>query len=280
MFSAMLIVFRESLEAALFVGIVAAATGQLAGRGRWLSGGVALGALGSLILAMLAGRISAGFDGMGQDLVNVGVLTLALAMLLWHCIWVSTHSREMVAQARQLGSSVSQGMRQPWALLVAVALSVLREGAETVLFVTGSMGGTATTSSGMVVLSCLAGLGLGVLTGYLVYIGLKRVPVRHLFTVTNGLIALLAGSIASQLVRALNQAGFLDLWSNQLWDSSAWLSSESALGTLLQALVGYHPQPSGMQVAAYLGVLLLIYFSTRSLMKPGHQAHRAVSRSA
>jgi high-affinity iron transporter len=56
------------------------------------------------------------------------------------------------------------------------------------------------------------------------------------------------------------------LWSTQLWDSSAWLATESPLGTLLHALVGYHAQPSGMQVVAYAGVLLLIYVSTRSLL--------------
>lgn len=36
MFSSALIVFRETLEAALFVGIIAAATRQIAGRARWL----------------------------------------------------------------------------------------------------------------------------------------------------------------------------------------------------------------------------------------------------
>jgi len=99
-FTAALIVFRESLEAALFVGIVAAATRQLAGRGGWLSSGVGLGVLGALVLALLAERITAWADGIGQDLVNIGVLSLALLMLLWHCVWVSTHGREMAASAR------------------------------------------------------------------------------------------------------------------------------------------------------------------------------------
>jgi high-affinity iron transporter len=38
MFAAALIVFRETLEAALFVGIIAAATKQLPQRGRWRIG--------------------------------------------------------------------------------------------------------------------------------------------------------------------------------------------------------------------------------------------------
>ena len=58
-------------------------------------------------------------------------------MLAWHCIWVSTHGKEMSRDARRLGSSVRKGKRTPRALMVAVALAVLREGAETVLFVAG-----------------------------------------------------------------------------------------------------------------------------------------------
>ena len=47
MFAAALIVFRKSLEAALFVGIVAAATRELQGRARWLASGVFVGVLGA-----------------------------------------------------------------------------------------------------------------------------------------------------------------------------------------------------------------------------------------
>src|SRR3954465_4965628 len=133
MFATSLIVFRESLEAALFVGIVAAATRGLSGRGTWLAGGVFAGFIGALALAAGADKIGALADGIGQDLVNVGILTTALAMLAWHCIWGSTHGKEMSQEARQLGSSVRAGQRTPRALMIAVALAVLREGAETVL---------------------------------------------------------------------------------------------------------------------------------------------------
>lgn len=267
MFAALLIVFRESLEAALFVGVVAAATRQLAGRSTWLAAGVGLGAAGALLLALAAGQVSAWANGIGQDLVNIGVLSLALTMLLWHCIWVSAHAKEMAAEARRLGSSVSTGSRAPWALLGAVALAVLREGAETVLFVGGSL--SASPASGLsVLLSCAGGLALGVLAGVLLYAGLSRIPVRHLFATTNLLIALLAASIASQLAKALGQSGLLDIGGAPLWNSSGALAQDSAVGTVLHALVGYEARPSAAQLAAYLAVLALIYAGTRLLQKP------------
>ena len=262
MFAVALIVFRESLEAALFIGIVAAATRGLVKRGRWLAAGVVVGALGALTLAGAAQHLSAWADGIGQDLVNIGVLATALLMLLWHCVWVSTHSREMVAQARQLGASVQGGQRRPWALLVAVTLAVLREGAETVLFIGGALTGT-THTTGTVLAAGSAGLGAGALLGALLYLGLSRIPVQRLFSVTNVLVALLAASIASQLAKALSQAGLLNAWNTPLWDSSAALATGSPLGTVLHALVGYEAQPSGVQLAAYAAVLLFIVLGTR-----------------
>ena len=264
MFAVALIVFRESLEAALFIGIVAAATRGLVKRGRWLAAGVVVGALGALALAGAAQRLSAWADGIGQDLVNIGVLATALLMLLWHCVWVSTHSREMVAQARQLGASVQGGQRRPWALLVAVTLAVLREGAETVLFIGGALTGT-TQTTGTVLAAGSAGLGAGALLGALLYLGLSRIPVQRLFSVTNVLVALLAASIASQLAKALSQAGLLNAWNTPLWDSSAALATGSPLGTVLHALVGYEAQPSGVQLAAYAAVLAFIALGTRWL---------------
>jgi len=261
MFAAALIFFRETLEAALFVGIVAAATRGLLRRTHWVAGGVAIGVLGALALAGMAEHISAWAGGIGQDLLNVCILSVALSMLLWHCVWVSTHGREMASQARRLGSSVQHGARPPVALLVAVALAVLREGAETVLFIAGYATG-AGGSQGMLLGSAL-GLVAGVATGGLMYAGLSRIPAQRLFATTNVLIALLAAAIASQLGRALAQAGLVERWSAPLWDSSRVLATDSPLGVVLHALVGYDAQPSGLQLASYVAVLAFIWAGAR-----------------
>lgn len=267
MFAAALIVFRETLEAALFVGIIAAATQQLPLRGRWLAGGVSTGVIGALLLALTAEQVSAWADGIGQDLVNIGILTVALSMLVWHCVWVSTHGRQMALEARQLGASVQGGQRKPWALFVAVSLAVLREGAETVLFVAGSVTGGSPVGTASVLLACAFGLVAGAVVGLALYAGLSRIPTQKLFAATNVLIALLAASIASQLARALTQAGLIEHGTSPLWDSSNWLASDSALGALLHALVGYEARPSAVQLGFYVAVLAGIYFGTRLVMR-------------
>jgi high-affinity iron transporter len=274
MFAAALIVFRESLEAALFVGIVAAATRGLMGRGRWLGAGVGIGVLGAMILAALAPHVSEWFDGLGQDMVNIAVLSVALSMLLWHCIWVAAHSKEMAMEARRLGESVHGGERKPWALLTAVALAVLREGAETVLFVAGAITGGSTTSP-EVAMAVVVGVGLGAGAGAIIYAGLARVPTRHIFTTTNVLIAVLAGSIASQLVKSLAQAGLLERWTSPVWDTSHMLAPDSALGTFLHALVGYDATPSAAQLMSYVAVLALIYLGTKLMRRSSSPPRRA-----
>ncbi len=270
MFATALIVFRETLEAALFVGIVAAATRGLAGRAGWLAGGVAAGLLGALALAAGADRISALAGGVGQDLVNVGILGVALAMLAWHCIWVSTHGQEMAREAKQLGASVRDGRNAPLALVIAVALAVLREGAETVLFVAGLATSGPRNPLGTAGAVAL-GLAAGVALGMVIYFGLSRVRPQHLFAVTNALILVLAAAIASRLAQALAQAGLVELWSAPLWDTSEVLATDSALGVVLHALAGYEASPSGLQLAFYVATLVIVGTATRKVQERGLQ---------
>jgi high-affinity iron transporter len=258
-----LIVFRETLEAALFVGIAAAATRGLVGRGRWLGGGVALGVAGALALALLAGRIAAWADGLGQDLVNVGVLGAALAMLLWHCIWGAQHGQEAAHDARRLGNQVREGQHAPVALALACALAVLREGAETVLFVLGMTGSDAPGGWATSVTGVALGLVVGAAVGAMVYFGLSRVPPHRLFGVTHVLIMLLTAAIASQLARALAQAGLVQTGTTPLWDTSHWLAPDSPPGALLHAMAGYDAQPSALQLTFYVATIVVVVLAQR-----------------
>jgi high-affinity iron transporter len=273
MFGTGLIVFRETLEAALFVGIIAASTKGLCNRTRWLALGVGVGALGSLLMAACMDRISALADGLGQDVLTSIILSVALLMLAWHCTWVSAHAKEMADDARQIGKSTVQGSRTLWALAIAVALAVLREGAETVLFVTGLMtGATETTNSK--VLSVIAGLALGAATGWLIYAGLARFKTHRLFSITNTLILLLAGSLASQLAKTLNQANWVTILTDQAWDIAAFLPNDSAVGMVLHGLVGYDASPSQLQLLFFLCATGLIWFSARQMKARVEQALR------
>lgn len=255
-----LIVFRETLEAALFVGIVAATTRHISGRNAWLAIGIVFGICGSIALAFSMDALAILVDGLGQDLLTVFMLSLALLMLAWHAINAPQHAREASLQAKRIGAEAASENNSLMALMVAVSLAIMREGAETVIFVAGSLSGS-TASNGELILSVASGLATGALAGWLLYRGLGKVNPKRLFTVTNGLILLLAGGLASQLVRTLNQANWLTALDDKAWDFSQWLPNDSTLGTLLRGLVGYDANPSLMQLVGYLATVGLIAFA-------------------
>jgi len=251
------IVFREVVEAALVVGVVLAASLGVVGRTRWVAGGIVAGVLGASLVAAFTGEIADALDGIGQEVFNAGVLFGAVAMLGWHNVWMNRHGREMAAEARNIGAAVRAGARPLYVLAVVVGLAVLREGSEVVLFVYGIA--VAQGTSGVALLSGgLLGLVGGVALGAAIYYGLLTIPLRHLFTVTSLIVLLLAAGMASQGAAFLLQADLVPPLGGQLWDTSRILTEQSLLGQLLHVLIGYVARPAGIQVAFYLGTLLVI----------------------
>jgi high-affinity iron transporter len=261
MLGALVIVFREVLEAGLIIGIVMAATRGVAGRGRWINIGIAAGVLGAAVVAIFAGAISQAFEGAGQELFNASVLGIAVVMLMWHNAWMARHGREIAAEMRQVGTAVSEGSRPLTALAIVVGLAVLREGSEVVLFLYGIM--ASGTSGSALLLGGLLGIAAGAAFTALTYFGLLAIPTRYIFSVTSWLIALLAAGMASQAVQFLNNAGLVVALDRRVWDTSWLLSEGSIFGRMLHALIGYTEQPTEMQILAYVGTLFAMFLLMR-----------------
>lgn len=273
MLGSAIIVFRETLEAALIVAIVMGASRGVLGRGRWVSGGIVLGILGALIVAVFAGVISEAVQGRGQELFNAGVLLAAVAMLAWHNVWMSSHARRHVEQMRHLGHDVKEGAKPLSAVLAVTAIAVLREGSETVLFLYGLL---ATGGRSGLAVGAVAGLAAGVAVGMLLYFGLLRIPLRHFFTVTGAIVLLLASGLAASAAGYLTQAGLLPPLIDQLWNTSWLLSEKSLTGHLLHVLIGYSDRPTGVQMLFYCVTLATILALMRIV---GGRAQRTASRA-
>lgn len=264
MLAVALIVFRETLEAALIVSIVLAASVGIARRATWVGFGIAIGVSGACLVALFAATIATAFAGSGQELLNATILLLAVIMLAWHNIWMARHARELAAEARSLGHAVAAGTRPLAALAVITGVAVLREGAETVLFVFGI---AASAQGG--VMPILAGVVLGLLAGAtagcLLYVGLLRISVHRLFMVTGWMVLLLAAGLAAQAAGFLVQANLLPALGSQIWNTSWVLSEDSVPGRILHTLVGYIARPSGVQIIAYVVTVLAIGLPMRAI---------------
>ncbi len=252
-----IIVFREVLEASLVVGIVLAASRGVPRRGVWVGSGIAAGVLGAGLVAACADAIAAAVNGVGQELFNAAILFTAVAMLGWHNIWMHRHGRELAGAAATLGRAVAGCSRPLYALGLVIAIAVLREGSEAVLFLYGVAIASGAGGSSML-LGGVLGLAGGVGIGGLIYFGLLAIPMRRLFAVTSWLILLLAAGMASQGAAFLMQANWLPALGNEVWNTSWLLSEKSLLGLLLHVLIGYSAQPAGIQVVFYLGTVLII----------------------
>jgi len=261
MLGALIIVFREVIEAGLIVGIVMAATRGVIGRGRWITVGIGGGVLGASIVAMFAGAISDAFQGVGQELFNAGVLGVAVIMLMWHNAWMARHGREIADEMRRVGTAVSEGAKPLTALAIVVGLAVLREGSEVVLFLYGIM--ASGTSGAALVVGGLLGIAAGAAFTALTYFGLLAIPNRHIFSVTSWLIALLAAGMAAQAMQFLNSAGLVVALDRPLWDTSWLLSGKSIFGRLLHTLIGYIDRPTEMQLIVYIATLFAMFLLMR-----------------
>ncbi len=257
MFSTAIIVFREVLEAAIIIGIIAAATRDVPGRNVWISAGILFGLLGSALVAGSASTISNLADGVGQELFNALILGAAVLMLAWHSIWMASHGKALAASARNVGKAIRDGASERSVLLAVIGIAVLREGAETVLFLYG-IATSEQIDASTLLLGGLVGIIAGVAIGYLLYKGLLRIPMHWFFTATSILVLLLAAGMASQAARYLIQADMIPALVTPLWNTSAVLPEKSILGMLLHSLIGYDASPAGMQLVFYVATLLII----------------------
>ena len=272
MFATLVIVFREVFEAGLAIGIVAAALGHAPKALSYIWGGVAAGAAASLVVAYFAGRITEFFGGFGTELLNASILILAVIMLAWHTLWMARHGRQMAQDLKALGLKAADGSRPMLAVAIVVATSVLREGSEVVLFLYGAAAGSGATA-----MQSLAGGALGVVLGglvsYVTYKGIVHIPMRWVFSVTTGLITLLASGMAAQAAHFLQAAGTVQVLANDMWDWSSILPESGLPGTFLKALMGYSDRPSQLMLAAFLTTLVVFMFAARMASpKPKAQA--------
>lgn len=262
MLAGLIIVFREVFEAGLIISIVAAATRGIPGRSRFIVGGVGAGVIGAVLLASFAGALSDALAGTGQEVFNASVLSLAVLMLGWHNLWMASHGRELAREFNAMGQAVVAGHKSLVAMAVVIAVAVLREGAEVVLFLYG-IAASSDEGWSALMFGGLLGVAFGAAVSTMLYLGLVAIPVRRLFSVTSLLISLVAAGMAGQAAAILAGADLIPSWGYEIWDTSWLIRQDSIPGRALHALVGYSDRPVGVQLAAYIAVLAVLVLGSR-----------------
>lgn len=256
MLSTAIVVFRETLEMSLIIGIVLAATRGLAGRMLWIAAGIAGGVAGAGLVAFFTETISNMASGLGQELLNAIILFTAAVVIGWTALWMRRHFRSVTSHAKKIGEGVTHGVMPLYSLSLVIGMSVLREGAEIVLFVYGMiLSGQGALS---IVTGSLSGAVAGVMIGVMLYFGLLKMSTKYMFQVTNALLILLVAGLAAQGAGFLSAAGYFSAYASPMWDSS-WLVSDASLaGKALHGLIGYSAHPTQVQGMFYVLTLALL----------------------
>lgn len=252
-----IIVFREILEIALILSILFSATSGIKNRSLFINIGLAIGVIGSIILASLTDIISDAFDGIGQEIFNAIILLSAALMIGYTVIWMKQHAKSLSKNLKNLGKSVIDGEKSLYAISIIVALSVLREGAEIVLFTYSYyLSGSPIYE---LILGGILGLISGLIVGFAIYFGLVKNLGKYLFAVTTPILVFLSAGLVAKSLGYLASVGVVNEIQPQLWDSSFLISQNSLVGNILNILFGYVARPSAIQLIGYLITIMVLF---------------------
>lgn len=246
--NSVIIVLREVLEAALMVSVLLAASRHLGLGSQWLVFALVFGLIGATVYGHFLDPISQLFDGVGQELLNA-CLHFAVFVALAFIVFLI---------ARQRGQPARKNSTLPTIMAAAIALAVIREGSEVLIYVSGFVQMDNFMSS--VGIGSLAGAAIGFSVGVLFYYLLLALPASRAIAVSLVLLGLAAAGMSAQATGLLIQADWLSV-SGPFWDSSGIIAENSLTGQLLYALIGYEASPSAIEVATYASSILIMALS-------------------
>ncbi|MDS1142127.1 FTR1 family protein [Pusillimonas sp. SM2304] len=274
------IVWRESVEALLIVGILFTWL-RASPEGRkglpWLWGGVAAGLVLAVMLALVLLGVSSWLPAEGQEWFQALMALLACVLVVQMVVWMRRHGRTL---KHELEGGVSRSVSESnwWGLLTLVMIAVAREGSETVVFLYGSISaGAANGSAGSLVLAGCLGFLAALASFWLLQLGGRLITWRRFFRLTEILLLLLASALLVSGLDRLISLGALPTLVDPIWDSSWLLDSSGGPGKILADFAGYRDYPALSQLLIWMAYWMGVYLL---LKRAAAQAARAGRPSA
>jgi len=265
-FSTFVVVFREALEAALIIGIILTLLWKMsAHRFVWH---VLASVAAALILSFGLGSWLSSLADSAQEYMGPiieGVISLAAcAVLTYMFFW-------MEKQARRLKTDIETHLEKAipasdYAAIMSLPFfAVLREGAETVLFlkaVSMQSGGAVSWIGG------ISGCALALVLTTALFIGGIRVPLKALFRSVGIFIIFIAAGLLGYGLHELGEVGWVPVGIEHLYDINHLLNEKQGIGSFLKALFGYNGNPSLTETISYwtyLSAMLLLAFKPKGI---------------
>lgn len=248
---------RESLEASLIVAIIFSYLKQTQAS-RNLYGQVWMGILMALtvdgILGMVIWFTIHAYTGTSlQTVLEAITYVFAAILLIAMSFWMKNHSPHL---KHDLQENIEKSLNDSkgWALGLLAGVTVGREGLETTIFILAI---SFQTTSGAIIWGALLGLGTGLYASYVIYHLGRKLPLKSFFNVFGTLLLIFASALLADGVEDFQTLHWLPGGHWILWNTGHILSESSVLGDILHTFIGYAQSPTGLQMAVYVGFLLL-----------------------
>jgi high-affinity iron transporter len=279
---ALLITFREVLEALLIVGIITTYLKRVDHKKYnkyvWLGAGLAI--LASVGVALLFQIVFTGFTAMGSEMyLKIGIMLVSTVLLTQMVFWMASHSRDLKGNMEgKMNKFISTG--NVVGMVIHSFLVVLREGIETVFFFAAITGGNI--GAAMQGWGAITGVVIAAIVSYLFFKGTMRVPLSTFFKLTGAFIILISAGLLVQAISMMQDLNIIgsvlphvyDLtwflpehpidYSHYLRDTGTAPIFSGDIGIFLKALFGYSSMPSIEEILAYFGYFTAILLLTSS----------------
>jgi len=266
MLSSFLITLRETLEAALIIGIILSylVRTKQTKYTTFVYLGVISGIVVSIIGALLFTILAGGFYGRAEKIFE-GITMLVGALLLTTLIlWMMKQKHSVRELEHKVGIELSAGHR--FGLFLLVFVSVLREGIETVIF----LGAASFASTNNNIIDALTGIMLAIFLGAALFVGSMKINIKKFFSTTNILLILFAAGLVAHGISELQAAKIIPTGIEHLWDINSIIDEKGPIGSMLKGLFGYNGNPSLIEVLGYAIYLTFVFVLGRKT----ERAHR------
>ncbi|RNL78273.1 iron uptake transporter permease EfeU [Nocardioides marmorisolisilvae] len=190
-----------------------------------------------------------------QEALGGSLSIIAVGFVTWMVFWMAAHARGLSGELR---GKIDAAADASWiSLVVMAALAVGREGLETALFLwaaTDATSGTGSTTDPLI--GALLGIITAVVMGYAFYKGVLKINLSKFFTWTGAILIVIAAGVLAYGFHDLQEASILPGISNLAFDISSTIDPNSWFGTLLKGTFNFQPDPTWLQVGAWLVYLI------------------------
>ena len=256
MFASFLITFRETLEAALVIGIVLSFLIKTQQhhfqKYVWLGAGLGIGV--AVILSIALSIFFGGLTGRVEEIFEGILMFVTAGLLTWMILWVHRQKNISKNLRDSTASYIQKGF--PLGITFLILTSVMREGVETVLYLqaVSRLGGENQ------LIGALLGMFIAGVLGIALFRYSLKINLHQLLKISGAILLLFAAGLVSHGVHEFQEANLLPLFHfDPLINITNILDNNSVLGSLLRTLFGYTAKPSLLELLSYGGYVFLIF---------------------